>query len=74
MPPLAIHYWDPSDYTQTFDFPEELKPHQPGEIDNLCFAVNQHYVWNFNFATRWFRDIGFVPRGFETRSEFEVRQ
>ena len=64
LPPLAIHYWDPSDYTHTLDLPSELKEHKPDEIDNLCFAINQHYPWNFNFANRWFREQGFVPRGF----------
>ena len=29
MPPLAMHYWDPSDYTHSMDLPQELKEHQP---------------------------------------------
>ena len=70
MPPLAMHYWDPSDYTHSMDLPQELREHQPDEMDRLCFAVNEHYPWNFNFANRWFREQGFVPRGFETNGYF----
>ena len=39
-------------------------------MDRLCFAVNEHYPWNFNFANRWFREQGFLPRGFETNGYF----
>ena len=73
LPQLAMHYWDPTDYTHTLDFPDELKKHEPEEIDRLCFAVNQHYSWNFNFATRWFRSIGYVPQQFETRAYFRQK-
>ena len=33
LPELAMHYWDPSDYTHTMDLPDELKEHKPTEID-----------------------------------------
>jgi hypothetical protein len=41
-------------------------------MDKLCFAVNQHYPWNFNFATRWFKEQGFIPNGFETNGYFQT--
>jgi hypothetical protein len=71
LPPVAIHYWDPSDYTQTIELPIELREHEPDLIDKLIFSVHQQYSWNFNFATRWFRDQGFVPKGFETNGFFQ---
>ena len=70
LPGLAMHYWDGTDYTQELEIPLEIREHQPEEIDNLCYALHQHYPWNFNFATRWFRDRGEIPRGFETNGFF----
>jgi hypothetical protein len=32
-------------------------------MDQLYFAVNSHYAWNFNFSTRWFgANTGSQPR------------
>lgn len=70
LPTLSMHYWNPVDYTQDITIPEELKERAPDEMDKLCFAVNQHYPWNFNFATRWFKEQGHIPQGFETNGYF----
>ena len=70
LPAVAMHYWDPSDYTQNIEIPQELSEHIPDEIDVLCMAMHKHYTWNFNFATRWFGDQGYLPKGFETNGFF----
>lgn len=31
-------------------------------MDQLYFAVNSHYAWEFNFATRWFTTNNSQPR------------
>lgn len=57
IPPVALHYWDPTDYTKSMDIPSELKERSPDKLDTLdrlCYLVNEHYCWDFNFRTRWF--------------------
>jgi len=43
-------------------------------MDKLYFAVNKHYPWNFNFATRWFDDFpgeeALLPEQFVTMGFF----
>jgi hypothetical protein len=42
-------------------------------MDQLYFAVNLHYPWQFNFATRWFSSDTSQPRlpvNFETMGYF----
>jgi hypothetical protein len=46
----------------------------PDAVDKLSFAVNGHYPWNFNFATRWFNRPGqtpTIPSGFLTMGYFQ---
>lgn len=62
LPQLSAHYWNPVDYTTSISIPEELRERVPDVMDQLYFAVNSHYAWTFNFATRWFSTNNGQPK------------
>ena len=74
---MALHYWDATDYTTTMEYPDELRKKEECDvkdpIDKLCFAVNEHYPWDFNFKKRWFGGKQ-VPEKFTTVDFFSPKK
>lgn len=74
---MALHYWDATDYTTTMEYPEELRKKEECDvkepIDRLCFAINEHYPWDFNFKKRWFGGKQ-VPEKFTTVDFFSPKK
>lgn len=55
---MAAHYWNPTDFTDRdqveipIEVLEPLNGRVPDHMDELMFAVREHYAWEINARTR----------------------